>query len=165
MSEEPIEIILLGQPRGKGRPRVAEAGHVYTPVSTRDYEAWLKFGAQEVMGDRPPLAGPLRVDLRIVVPIARSWPKKRQEAARAGTEFPTKKPDLDNIMKMLDALNLVAFVDDAQIVETKIEKIYGDKPGLWVTVTPIETGDKECLSQPTISKPSAKPPKPSGVFS
>ena len=137
---EPIEIVLLGQPRGKERPRMGRGGHVYTPVKTKDYEAWLKFGAQEVMGDRPPLDGPLRVDLRIVIPIPQSWTQKRRAAALAGIEMPTKKPDLDNIMKMIDALNLVAFVDDAQIVETGMRKEYGEKPGLWVIITPIRTG-------------------------
>lgn len=134
-----IEIVLLGAPRGKERPRFAKGtGVVYTPEKTRNYEAALKFAAQQIMGDRPPLDGPISVDLRIVVPIAQSWPKRRQEAARAGAERPTKKPDLDNIMKMLDSLNLVAWVDDAQIVETTITKSYGDKPGLWVRVMPLD---------------------------
>lgn len=132
-----IEFVLLGSPRGKERPRGTKDGHFYTPEKTRNYEAALKYAAAEVMGDMAPLDGPLHVDLRIVVPIAPSWPKKRQEAARAGREWPTKKPDLDNIMKMLDALNLVVWIDDSQIVTTNIHKRYGDKPGLWVTVAPI----------------------------
>jgi Holliday junction resolvase RusA-like endonuclease len=133
-----IEIVLLGAPRGKERPRGTKDGHFYTPEKTRSYEAALKYAAAEVMGDTPPLTGPLSVDLKIVVPITLSWPKKRQIAARAGTELPTKKPDLDNIMKMLDALNLVVWVDDCQIVQTAIQKVYGDKPGLWINVKPIQ---------------------------
>lgn len=133
-----IEIVLLGAPRGKERPRGTKDGHFYTPEKTRNYEAALKYAAAEVMGAKAPLDGPLHVDLRIVVPIAPSWPKKRQEAARAGREWPTKKPDLDNVMKMLDALNLVVWVDDSQIVTTNIDKRYGEKPGLWVTVRPID---------------------------
>lgn len=132
-----IDIVLLGAPRGKERPRGTKDGHFYTPEKTRNYEAALKYAAGEVMGDRPPLDGPLHVDLSIVVPIAISWPRKRQEAARAGQEWPTKKPDLDNVMKMLDALNLVVWIDDSQIVTTNIRKRYGDKPGLWISVKPI----------------------------
>jgi Holliday junction resolvase RusA-like endonuclease len=135
-----IEIVLLGAPRGKERPRGTKDGHFYTPQKTRDYEAGLKYAAAQVMGDRAPLDGPLHVDLKIVVAITGSWPKKRQEAARAGTEWPTKKPDLDNIMKMLDALNLVVWIDDCQIVTTSIHKQYGDKPGIWVKVRQIGEG-------------------------
>jgi Holliday junction resolvase RusA-like endonuclease len=133
-----IEIVLLGAPRGKERPRLTKTGHVYTPEKTRDYEGALKYAAAEAMGSRAPLDGPLHVDLKIVVPIASSWPKKRQEAARAGREWPTKKPDLDNVMKMLDALNLVVWIDDSQIVTTNITKRYGDKPGLWVKVRSVQ---------------------------
>ena len=127
-----IEIVLLGAPRGKERPRLTKAGHVYTPEKTRDYEAALKYAAKEAMGDLAPLEGPLEVTMQIVVPIAPSWPKKRQSAARRGDELPTKKPDLDTFMKMIDACNLVVWIDDSQIVRATLEKRYGDKPGLWL---------------------------------
>jgi Holliday junction resolvase RusA-like endonuclease len=138
---ERVQIVLLGQPRGKERPRGTKDGHFYTPEKTRSYEAALKYAAQQVMGDRIPMAGPLRVDMRIIVPIAASWAQKRQAAARFGFEMPTKKPDIDNVQKMLDALNLIVWVDDAQIVDTHVVKRYGDKPGLWVDVYKIELGE------------------------
>jgi len=40
--------------------------------------------------------------------------------------FCRRKPDLDNVVKLVgDALNGVAYLDDAQIVEVKAEKGYG----------------------------------------
>lgn len=131
-----IEIVLLGQPRGKERPRLTKAGHVYTPEKTRDYEAALKYAAKEAMGDRPPFDGPLALDMVVKVPIARSWSKTRQAAARSGAERPTKKPDFDNYAKTVDALNLVVWIDDSQIVEGRVRKFYSDKPGMWITVRP-----------------------------
>jgi Holliday junction resolvase RusA-like endonuclease len=133
-----IEIVLLGAPRGKERPRLTKAGHVYTPEKTRNYEAALKYAAQQVMGDRPPVAGPLMLDMRVVMPISPSWPKKRQEAARAGLERPTKKPDWDNFGKVIDALNLVVWIDDGQIVQGSVSKFYGDKPGMWIKVEEVQ---------------------------
>jgi Holliday junction resolvase RusA-like endonuclease len=133
-----IEIVLLGAPRGKERPRLTKAGHVYTPEKTRNYEAALKYAAQQVMGDRQPVAGPLMVDMRVVMPISPSWPKKRQEAARAGLERPTKKPDWDNFGKVIDALNLVVWIDDGQIVQGSVSKFYGDKPGMWIKVEEVQ---------------------------
>ncbi len=135
-----IEIVLLGAPRGKERPRLTKAGHVYTPEKTRGYEAALKFAAAQVMGDRPLLEGPLELEMRVVVPIPQSWPKKRQAAARDGLEWPTKKPDGDNFLKMKDALNLVVWIDDSQIVRERVEKTYGDKPGMWLTIRSVGTG-------------------------
>jgi len=134
-----IEIVLLGRPRGKERPRAnTQTGAVYTPEKTREYEAALKYAAMQVMGDRPPLQGPLEVDITIRRPIPQSWPKKKQEAARSGTLRPTTKPDFDNYAKTVDALNLVVWVDDGQIVDGRVRKFYSDKPGMWIKVEQID---------------------------
>lgn len=133
-----IEIVLLGAPRGKERPRGTKDGHFYTPEKTRSYEAALKYAAGEVMGARMPIDGPLEVEMKIVFPITQSWPKKRQAAARSGAERPTKKPDADNLLKTLDALNMVVWLDDAQVVRAVVEKFYGDKPGMWIRVSPLK---------------------------
>lgn len=135
-----IEVVLLGKPVAKGRPRFSKDGHTYTPEKTRSYEAALKYAAHMVMGARPPLDGPLRMEMSVVVPIPVSWPKKKQEAARAGTLMPLGKPDLDNFMKVIDAANLVLWVDDSQIVKSSIEKSYGDKPGIRIRIWPLEIG-------------------------
>jgi Holliday junction resolvase RusA-like endonuclease len=136
-----IEIVLLGQPRGKGRARVSrDGGHVYTPEPTRRYEGELKYAAEQVMRDRLPLDGPLQVEIKVAVPISPSWSKKRQAAARAGVERPVKKPDWDNFAKVIDALNLVVWVDDSQIVDGRVRKFYSDKPGMWIRVSPIGEG-------------------------
>ena len=40
---------------------------------------------------------------------------------------PTKKPDIDNIVKVvLDAMNKFAFKDDTQIVKLEVEKLYSN---------------------------------------
>lgn len=132
-----IEIVLLGAPRGKERPRLTKAGHVYTPEKTRDYEAALKYAAQQVMGDRPPLDGPLRLDMIVNLPIAPSWSKRKQAEAKLGILHPTKKPDFDNYAKTVDALNLVVWGDDSQIIDARVRKVYSDKPGMCIRVEPL----------------------------
>lgn len=136
-----IEIVVLGVPVAKGRPRFAkESGHVYTPEKTRNFEAALKYAAEQVMGDKIPLDGPLDLEIIVRLPIAKSWPKKKQAAARSGALRPTKKPDFDNYAKTVDALNMVVWQDDGQVVEARVRKFYSDKPGMWVRVKPIEEG-------------------------
>ena len=134
-----IEIVLLGKPVAKGRPRFNTAtGRAYTPEKTAKYETMLRYAAAEVMGDRPPLEGPLRLEMSIVAPIPVSWPKKKQSAARAGQIRPTGKPDLDNFMKVIDAANLVVWIDDGQITDATLRKTYGDKPGITIRVWPSD---------------------------
>lgn len=130
-----IEIVLLGKPVAKGRPRFnRETGRAYTPAATAKYETMLRYAAEQVMGDRPPLEGPLRLHMSIVAPIPVSWPAKRRASALAGEIRPTGKPDLDNFMKVIDAANLVVWVDDSQIVDATLTKSYGEKPMMLIRV-------------------------------
>ena len=141
MTPDVIRITLLGQPRGKQALASSSAdGHKYLPGRTRDEMAALRYAAGQVMGDSPPLAGPLDLDIIIRLPIPRSWPKKRQEAARSGALRPTGKPDWDNYGKLLDAITLVVWVDDAQVVDGRVRKVYSDKPGMFITVRPAAEG-------------------------
>lgn len=120
---------------GKERPRVTLSG-VYTPERTLTYEARLQHRAQDVVGHRPLLTGPLNLEIVAFMPIAESKPRRWREAALAGEERPVKKPDWDNIGKMLDALNLVVWTDDAQIVDGRVQKFYWSRPGLVMRIWP-----------------------------
>ncbi|MDF2537449.1 MAG: Holliday junction resolvase [Herbinix sp.] len=53
---------------------------------------------------------------------------------------PTKKPDIDNIAKViLDALNGIAYKDDTQVVTLEVRKFYKDTPCVIVDIE--EVGD------------------------
>ncbi len=48
---------------------------------------------------------------------------------------PTKKPDADNILKIIaDSLNGVAYYDDSQIVTGTVRKYYGETPKVYITI-------------------------------
>lgn len=54
---------------------------------------------------------------------------------------PTKKPDWDNIGKIVcDALNKTAFHDDAQIVDGSVIKCYSEQPRIEVEIWEIAEG-------------------------
>ncbi len=62
----------------------------------------------------------------------------------AGDIAPTKKPDFDNIQKIIcDALNGVAYYDDSQIVKADIEKVYRTTPRVEVTVVAWTKGEND----------------------
>lgn len=137
-----ITIALHGTPMGKERVRVTRSGGVFTPERTVRYEGRLALEAQRAMGRRPLFEGPLVVDVVAVMPIAESKPKKWKEAARRCEIVPVKKPDWDNFGKILDALNMVVWVDDAQIFRGSVEKFFGDKPMLAVRVRHAKPDDQ-----------------------
>ncbi len=131
-----IEITLDGVPMGKQRVKLhRQQGRLYTPERTLTYEARLAAVGQAVMAGRPLLTGALRTEIEAYIPIPESKPKKWKAAALAGLERPTKKPDFDNIIKIAcDSLNLIVWVDDAQIVEDRFSKWYSDRPRLVLRV-------------------------------
>jgi Holliday junction resolvase RusA-like endonuclease len=132
-----VQFTVTGRPLAKGRVRFTKTGHAFTPDRTVGFEGKLALAAQQAMDGRPPVEGPVAVTLEVHLPIAVSWSKKKREAAVLGHVRPTGRPDLDNFAKMLDALNLVVWNDDSQIVELVVFKRYSEAPQLAITVDTI----------------------------
>lgn len=137
--ESGVIIQLPGEPIGKGRPRFAVVRgkpRAFTPPQTRSYETALRWASQIAMKSRKPFEGALSVIVTAMMPIPKSWPKSKQEAALRQEIPATGKPDADNLLKTLDALNGIVFKDDSQIVSATIQKVFSDKPALMIMVTP-----------------------------
>lgn len=128
---------MLGPPRGKERVKRRFDGPSYTPERTVNFESRAAMEATRAMGDRPPLTGALVLDVIMKFPVPASKPKKWREAALRGDIRPTVKPDWDNGGKLTDALNLIVWVDDKQIVDGRVQKFYSEKPGMWMQVREI----------------------------
>jgi Holliday junction resolvase RusA-like endonuclease len=137
-----IHFQVEGDPKGKGRPRFSRVGNftkVYTDKQTLTYEAMISTFAKQAMGGTEPLKAPVSVFLYVRLPIPQSYPKKRREACLSGAEKPCKKPDIDNIAKTyLDAMNGVIFVDDTQVIDLHVKKLYATDSGVDVMVMESE---------------------------
>src|SRR6266516_1151141 len=96
----PITILIAGEPVAKGRPRfVRKTGIAFTPAHVRKFEAHGRLAAQVAMNGRPPLEGPVRLELVAELPIPVSWSQKKQARAITGDVLPISRPDLDNYLK------------------------------------------------------------------
>lgn len=125
-----------GEPRGKGRPRfVKKNGIAYTPKETAQYENLIVLACRETMGDRAPLGCPVFLTVHAHFAIPPSKSKKWKARAAQGQEPVVKRPDLDNILKVVcDALNGVAWKDDKQVYFATTSKFYGLRPRLSVEI-------------------------------
>lgn len=90
----------------------------------------------EAQGRRFADDAPIDIIITAFLGIPKSASKQKQMLMTSGALFPQKKPDLDNIMKIVcDALNGFAYRDDAQIVNEKICKRWSSNiPSVWVTI-------------------------------
>lgn len=137
-----IHFQVEGDPKGKGRPRFSRFGkftRVYTDKQTLNYETLIKSFAAAAMGSTNPLKTPVSVFLYIKHPVPQSYSKKRTEACLSGLEQPCKKPDIDNIAKTyLDGMNGVVFLDDTQVVDLHVKKVYSAVAGVNVMVMEVK---------------------------
>lgn len=133
-----IKFTIIGEPKGKGRPRFRSRGkfvQTYTDDATINYEnlvkmSYLNSNKVSYLNDKP-----LWCHIDVYQSIPKSTSKKKTEQMLIGEIRPTKKPDIDNIVKsILDALNKVAFNDDTQIVDLQCRKFYSNVPRVEVTI-------------------------------
>jgi len=124
--KQKISLTIPGKPFGKQRPRVTKQGIAYTPKETVNYETFVKLLYMQKYNNIK-LKGPLRMTIKAFYKIPKSVSKKEKELMLQNIIRPTKKPDMDNIAKIIaDALNEVAYEDDKQIVEMQIKKFYSE---------------------------------------
>ena len=118
-------IVVEGKIKGKARPRVFN-GRAITPKDTVTYENWVRCCYKEQDGRY--IEGSVRANITAYYKIPKSYSKKRVQAIREGLEYPQKKPDVDNIAKIiLDSLNGIAYKDDAQVTELTVLKRYTEE--------------------------------------
>lgn len=135
------QVCIYGEPQGKGRPRFSTVyGHVKTrtPDQTVIYENLVKTEYRNQSGVRFPDDAMLDVRVMAYYTIPKSISKKKRQAMLDHKVRPTKKPDFDNIGKVIcDSLNGIAYRDDAQIVDAQVRKFYSDTPRVVVIITDI----------------------------
>lgn len=130
------EFEIPGKIIGKGRPRVNTAtATAYTPTRTREYEELVKqYFIMKYRGIRP-LEGRLNISITAYFAVPKNTNKNQKIEMLENTISPCKKPDIDNIAKIiLDSLNKLAFNDDNQITKLNIEKIYSEEEKIYVKI-------------------------------
>lgn len=145
MKNQPISFEIPGSPQGKARPRVVRAKNgmsmTYTPDKTVAYEELvrLRFKAA-AQGFRFPDDAQLAIQITAYYPVPKSKSKRIRADMIAGAIRPTKKPDCDNVIKIIcDALNELAYKDDSQIVTTQMAKYYAEVPRTVVKIMEVHS--------------------------
>lgn len=121
---------------GKQRPRMnTYTGKAYTPTKTKNYEYLIKQTFINKYPDFIPIEGRVIMTILAYFEIPKSTSKRKESEMLSEEISPTKKPDWDNIGKIVsDALNKLAFRDDAQITDVRILKKYAKTPKVVVKI-------------------------------
>lgn len=140
---EEKKIIIDGDPKGKQRPRFSRAHgftQTYTPTETIAYEKRIKKEWQKCKyGTFRDV--PVEVHITAYFRIPESYSKLKKANAQSNIIKPTKKPDADNIIKIvLDGLQGegVAFTDDKLVTDIVCRKRYAEQPRVEIIVKEVK---------------------------
>lgn len=156
-SSHQLSFTVIGDPQGKARPRFSRAGksvRTYTPTATQKYEELVRYCAVSARQKEKvkPISADMSISIKAYFKVPTSYSKKRKHNCLAGVERPSKKPDSDNIAKIvLDGLNpkvkksktlhkMVClqqglYQDDKQVVSLSVEKWYAEEPKVVITAS------------------------------
>lgn len=145
MTEEVLNFKILGEPKPKQSFRATiRAGqiHAYQPESV---EGATDDILTQVIAQLPqghiPWGGGIKAQMQFIFPFTQALRKNKaiMESYKAGNKIlKTTKPDLDNLEKLVyDAMAYRVYVNDSQICNKFSEKIYGDIPGIKISLKHI----------------------------
>lgn len=133
-----IQFTIQGEPQGKSRPRFNRStGTAYTPKETKEYEKKVaescRSACRGVM-----YHGAVSVAVTAYYGVPKSASRSAQMAMLDDTRRPQKKPDIDNVVKVvLDGMTGVMFEDDKQVVSIVAAKFYAIEPKVVVIVDEV----------------------------
>lgn len=125
-----------------GKARIAtDSNRANSPIGA--WRAAIATEARREYGELEAARGHVRIvaELTWPRPLAHFKGGKATNPLRA--DAPTRKatkPDVDKCARaLLDALTGIAFADDAQVVELKVSKLWGEAPGALIGITEFDT--------------------------
>lgn len=140
-----ISATIPGKPMGEPRARFARVGRfvrTYTTAKSTSYRSLVQHYVGEAMraSRLEPIVGPIVVEIDAFSACPKTQQRKREPTPQRPS---TTKPDVDNVAKIiLDSLNGVAWIDDAQVCDVRVRKYIAAQdqpPRVVVRIAPADS--------------------------
>ena len=134
---------VYGTIRGQGRPRAFSRGKftsVYKAKDDKIYESQIASAYINDCGNPEPFGEvALAMSVAVFYEVPKAFSQKKRALALDGKLYPTKKPDLDNVIKSIfDALNGKAYPDDKFIIDLAATQRWAETEKMVVTIREIK---------------------------
>ncbi len=144
-----MQFTIDGKPYGQPRARAVRRGNgvaFYDPATAKAFKQRVRKAYLDVAGEHVPI--PHHIPITVGIYAHFKPPSKCRKAERERLILDnaacTMRPDADNIAKaVLDALNELAYEDDAQVVSLIVWKCFDAEPRTIVTVIPDARDSQE----------------------
>jgi len=140
VSHAEFSVFVPGLP--KGQPRSRSMGYisrktgkptsrVYDPGTAQTWREDVRAAVRPIAERTGTIVGPVKLVLVFYFPRPKMHFKRSGELREPIPVAVVRKPDFDNAAKVIaDAMtDVAAWMDDAQLADVRIVKLYGDKPG------------------------------------
>lgn len=138
---EKIAFSVYGDLVAKARPRVGRRG-LYNPKDLVHSDKTISWFARMATRNRRPIKTAVTETIAAYFTIPRSWSRARK--AQAQRSLRVRRPDLDNVVKLvLDGCSGVVFLDDAQVARLSANKRFAARSRIEVVVAAV-VGESPC---------------------
>lgn len=124
MAFQSVRIEIVGVPIARQRPRFSRFGTYDKQKDIKEMYA-LSVRSQLPRGFQV-IQVPIYLKILYEMPIPKTTSKKKR-SLMVGSPH-TKKPDIDNLYKMFDSFNGILWLDDSQIYQVSMKKVYSENP-------------------------------------
>jgi Holliday junction resolvase RusA-like endonuclease len=144
-----VTLTIPGEPVGWGRPtpvaRLNAAGEPYvmmvTQEQTREAKKAVRKAFKRKYPNHRPWTGPVMLRFTAIFETPSSFNKALRAAAVEGKLYAVKKPDKDNIEKLIkDALSKIVYADDQQVMGGGIKR-YGSPARVEISFETLDSPD------------------------
>jgi Holliday junction resolvase RusA-like endonuclease len=139
-----VNFTVLGRPQPGGSKRAVPVpgGKIRVIDANRKVKPWrdsVAAAAQEAMGDKEPLTGPLGLGLTFFIQRPQShYTKVSERISRGAPRRPITRPDLTKYIRAVeDACTSILWRDDSQVVTQVCRKFYGSPERCEVVVQQV----------------------------
>ena len=138
-----MRIVLKTQPFGQMRPRFSSRGKfhkAYKDPKQKERESVLIDCLSEFIPEKP-IEGGIQLEIMAYMPRPMAHYRGKPKKVNLRPSAPiwhTKKPDADNLLKMIkDVMTGRFFKDDAQVCDESIKKLYSEFPRWEIELTQV----------------------------
>ena len=114
-------------------PRPPTPSRAWLRSVHHEYVHAIDEAAKNAMGGQEPWAGPIALQIDVSYTVPTSWPKKRSK-----THWKVTSPAAQNLVKLvLDGLIQVVFLQEEQVADLRVSKVYGPVAQTTISVRPL----------------------------